>query len=335
MEAGQLEQAINALPPAAQAALHQHLQQQQQQLQDAQNQLQRLQVPPPAVQALTPVEDDLERQRQAVTKIGRDFEKYRNHTKDAAKFLAQFERRCALFRISGDEYKIAALTEVTTAEANDWLSDQADANLLPKHWSGTGDDPGVKEMFLQAFTPVDSDDKYRNALDRLHQTTSVDEYLQKFRPLALKINQTEEDKIHRFIKGLKEEVQGEVNKYRATHKGLNFQDVAQLAAAVDTVQYSHGKNDPRHFGQRQWGGRNPHSVAPANQSATGNDTAPMDLGAVNGTSGAQRQPRMTPETRLQHIREGLCFYCHQPGHLAINCPSKKGNGTAAPNGQRQ
>jgi hypothetical protein len=35
---------------------------------------------------------------------------------------------------------------------------------------------------------------------------------------------------------------------------------------------------------------------------------------------------MMSEEKDHHIKEGLCFYCHEKGHSALKCP-KKNKGT--------
>ena len=42
--------------------------------------------------------------------------------------------------------------------------------------------------------------------------------------------------------------------------------------------------------------------------------------ARRGTPSSDRPPRMTPEERERHRKEGLCYYCHEKGHRAIACP---------------
>jgi hypothetical protein len=40
-------------------------------------------------------------------------------------------------------------------------------------------------------------------------------------------------------------------------------------------------------------------------------------------------PHMTSKEKDHHIKEGLCFYCHEKGHSALKCPKKnKGTPTA-------
>jgi hypothetical protein len=38
------------------------------------------------------------------------------------------------------------------------------------------------------------------------------------------------------------------------------------------------------------------------------------------TNSNRRRP--TAPQRLEEIRNGLCFYCKEQGHIAVNCPKK-------------
>ena len=43
-----------------------------------------------------------------------------------------------------------------------------------------------------------------------------------------------------------------------------------------------------------------------------------------GGNAPKNSPRekLTPELKEELIKQGRCFYCRNPGHLAINCPTR-------------
>jgi len=50
-----------------------------------------------------------------------------------------------------------------------------------------------------------------------------------------------------------------------------------------------------------------------------NEPTPMELGVLQIDP-----PRMNDAEREHHMQQGLCFFCHKPGHRANRCPAKEG-----------
>jgi hypothetical protein len=58
----------------------------------------------------------------------------------------------------------------------------------------------------------------------------------------------------------------------------------------------------------------------------------MELGAMfrpndnrQRNSNGKRLPKLTPEMKQQLIKEGKCFFCRKPGHMALQCPLRRQN----------
>jgi hypothetical protein len=69
------------------------------------------------------------------------------------------------------------------------------------------------------------------------------------------------------------------------------------------------------------------SPGPSNRvfnSNHGNGNRPFNTG-MNGRGDNPRFRRLTPDDRATLRKEGLCFYCKEPGHIAEYCPNKPGN----------
>lgn len=84
------------------------------------------------------------------------------------------------------------------------------------------------------------------------------------------------------------------------------------------AQYSN-QNSQKDKGKNMPKGSGPRYTAPHR------DLNAMDVDAVITTIN-----RLTEEERANHYKKGLCFHCHQQGHLSCDCP-KKSTGS----GQRQ
>jgi len=124
----------------------------------------------------------------------------------------------------------------------------------------------------------------------------------------------EGEMLDRFVRGLKNPVAQEVRVRGAD----TFDRAVAIAERYDSATF-----------KRDYGGNNHHTRDNNNNGYS--QGVPMELGAAEQSNGKVFN-RLTPELRIQLIREGKCLYCRQPGHMALNCPNKR---TQVPNHQQQ
>jgi hypothetical protein len=129
-----------------------------------------------------------------------------------------------------------------------------------------------KAAMLLRYQPIDSSHKARTNLDSAKQTGSVQvytEYVQK--QMALIKNMSDDDQVHQYIRGLKENIQFEVAKEEPATL------IECIAIAVRTEAYS---TKSRHYPQQSSnsGGYRPHQQR----------GSPMDINNVNGDDGESR-----------------------------------------------
>lgn len=160
-----------------------------------------------------------------------------------------------------------------------------------------------RAAILQAFSPVDPVKTARERLDKLQQRDSpAAYYAMQFRQLVTQIpSMSEEDRIHRFVSGLRPAVAQQVK----------IQDPTSLEQAM--VIAARADDRPRTF---------------RSQSA---EPQPMELGTRDTRPRREtktydnRRPRLSYEEIKKLQNAGRCFNCKQPGHIARNCPSKPKN----------
>lgn len=193
--------------------------------------------------------------------------------------------------------------------------------------ANSGNMPATIEDFASAlktqFQPINPAETARDKIASLRQTGAVSSYARLMRNAALEVPGISDDEMmDRFIRGLKPATQREVRM----RSPPTFNDAVILAERFDALMYRQSRQ-PSPFGQ-------------------GPGPEPMQLGAVThhrqqavtgqwrkkGSSNFNRnsnfqsnRPKLTPEARQQLMREGKCFYCRKPGHVALQCSERLSN----------
>ena len=160
------------------------------------------------------------------------------------------------------------------------------------------------------FKPINSVQHAKDRVATLRQRRSATEYCNEFRLLTLDIpGMDEEWKLDAFLRGLKPNVQRELERYPPS----NLADAMRQAERIDAVdfKYSSRKAGNSSGGQqdRQW----------RSNSGQHNGPAPMELGAIDSN---QRQ-RLSDADREKLRRENRCFFCREQGHTKFFCPKKQ------------
>lgn len=187
-------------------------------------------------------------------------------------------------------------------------------------------------MLLSRYRPVDAARTARTKLEQLKQKQSVQKYNTDFIELIQDIHDMSfADQIHNYRRGLKIEVQKEL----ITKEFDTLNDAMNTASQVDTLLFSLHRERGQRNGNGHYlnhnGFRNPNASAPMEVNNMNIDPVQTDseLGdvALNAVRFSTRFQKLTPEQRSQLMREGRCFKCRQPGHMAIACPTKSSSGT--------
>lgn len=146
----------------------------------------------------------------------------------------------------------------------------------------------------QQFVPVNTTHSAYDRLHRLKQHTSVNQYNHAFREIMLELPHIDAaTKLHFYIQGLKDHVRPLV----ALQQPQNLAAAEAIAERVDAVTFQTKNRTP--------GPRYNHN------SRTPGGTTSMELDAIS---------KLTPAERERLRKEGGCFRCRKPGHLARDCP---------------
>ena len=174
--------------------------------------------------------------------------------------------------------------------------------------------------------PVNPTDNARDELDKWKQKTSVAAATSEFRDIMRRIpDMSVPDQIHRYLRGLKFNIQLELSK--STYRTLD--EIIQVADNLDRTQF---------MINRRLNNRAPQGTS--RNSASNSGVVPMDISSINipnDTDVDTVDPsltlnqvqldrkytgRLTPELRSLLMQEGRCFYCRLPGHTFSDCPRR-------------
>ena len=241
---------------------------------------------------------------------------------DVETWLFQVESYMGVVQPSAtDPEKIAfAGLQLKEAALTWWRALSAD-NQLPTTWAS------FKHLMHKQFLPVNNVRLARDRLAHLKQHTSVRDYAFRLRLTLLEIpGIAEDEKLDRFIRGLKPHVRREVEL-------KNPQDLETAIAQAEIIDM----NVYRLTGSRF----NPGPPPRRSYAAVASGPVPMDLDSM------QKQNRRPPPRPLLPHTNGrgrpsanvsrshdqlhqLCYYCHKPGHRIADCPQRPKDNAVRP-----
>lgn len=193
-----------------------------------------------------------------------------------------------------DENRIRLASSYLKGTVAVWWFNVVSSGNAPATWNE------FKNKVSREFVPSDHAKRARDRLRRLRQTNSVSRYLSEFKNTILAIaNMSDEEKMDRFIGGLKHSIRIEVLKSQPE----NFEDCARIALNVDSAIWRAGKGP--HVGQSSG------SEGPSLMEIGNTDTQPRTK--------AQR------EQRRKDLERGACFTCHKEGCRPWKHPQQVNN----------
>lgn len=276
---------------------------------------------------------------------------FHGHAKaDATLWLWSMEQFQTASRMADADKVIYATTYLREAAASWWKSESTRSVIRTVVIDGSetvidlNTWAGFKSLFLSRFRPLDASRAARANLMQLKQTGSVQDYTNRFlKELQLIDGMDTESQLAMYTRGLKHHVAIEIEKANMT----DLSQAMNLAARIDMLTYR--SNRTQTGPNRGWNGSRGWSQPTSNSSY---GSVPMELGALLNDSesnqdgsvtvsrdtlnalfsrmnrgGRQnrgngyRVPGLSKDEYQRLSREGKCFRCKQPGHMARDCPS--------------
>jgi hypothetical protein len=211
-----------------------------------------------------------------------------------------------------EEKVLFALSFMNGGVAGSWKQGKTAAYLKAGDF-GTFNE--FKQAVQTAFTPINDKGVAKTELRTLQQGDKrIEEYIAQFTIIAARTGLTEDSAlIEYFIDGLHPKLMEQVytmEKPPSTLEGW------MRAASLFDGNWRHARAIAN---QNKSGSLKLTPVPDYVPSAPTRDPNVMDVDTIKCLS---------PEERLDHIKKGLCFICHKPGHLSST--HKKGGSSMTP-----
>ena len=342
---------LTAMDPTASAAL---LQMQQQLQQQMQQQFAAMQAQ--LTQQLQPVPTPVIEPRSAAPRVDRPRlpapPSYDGRSASALDgWMAKLQQQFDWYGMNDDSARLQFATALLDGSALDWWSSLVEANGAPQSALTR---PATYEGFVARlrarFQPIDSAQTARSKLDALRQGAkqSTNEYIAAFRTLLVRTpNMGEEDRVHRFIAGLRPAIATQLRVHGvatldaaitmaarvgsiAEHGAANSHALASAAAAavprndamdlsnVEGLEADNTSDEPAVVSRAEYNALLNAMKQMRSKQGPKNSAGPRDVVAE-----MMQRHKMTKEQVRKHFDEKLCFNCSQPGHSSRNCTHSK------------
>jgi hypothetical protein len=168
----------------------------------------------------------------------------------------------------------------------------------------------LKQALIDRFEDPNYIQNARDALARLRQVSSVAKYIEEFNVLRVRAGDVSEpEAIQRFRDGLKPMLQQHFRGNPDHTQSLG--QMQRIAGSLDHARFLFQKNQPNTRPQ--------HTHTPRPFSSSSSHTQypqPMELDSMVSSSSRHSM-------KEADFKSGRCFYCHEQGHKAQECPRKR------------
>jgi Ty3 transposon capsid-like protein/Zinc knuckle len=226
--------------------------------------------------------------------------------------LEDFDLYFTLKHVNTDEERVLTCVTYLRGAAKEWWRyhhRQFPTTAFIPSWES------FKNSLLHDFMDPNAADHAMDHLTRLRQTTSVADYVNKFRQALTQLPHklTDEDSRYRFIDGLKPFIK---RTMLAQGRPATLNEAMATAERIDSVMFDTRRPWVPNYGKR---------MTPYTSTST---STPMEVDNIQrrreGPSRTPTNGRDDRNTRRTPFT-GRCYQCNKPGHMAKDCPQAARN----------
>lgn len=197
-------------------------------------------------------------------------------------------------RLITDDEKISLAVSLLGGTALQWFVNLKMKDQRPKSWND------FKQQLTSQFQPVDFQENLRQQLLQLRQKQSLQDYIYKFRSIVGQIHAMDElSQVMLFINGLT------INNslYVRSKHPQTVEAAIREATTYDNVMTISKANHVKY---------DPFLETSSN----------VEFNALNARQPRTTLPHRSTTTKDDCFKFGLCFYCKESGHRALQCPKR-------------
>eukprot|EP00951_Prasinocladus_malaysianus_P021401 scaffold176870_cov16-Prasinocladus_malaysianus.AAC.1 len=255
------------------------------------------------------------------------------NVKALRQFLRDVEGYMAIHQI--DSNSVAAVFFVSRhfeGDLAEWFASEQQRSDDP--YGGFTSFTTLSEAMLNQFVGIDPQEEARDALRNAKQTSTVARFAAYMRRYTILLpNRPDEDNLHTFLRGLKDEISLELAKNPPTTFEEAVRAALRIEAHLDSRKNSKAGRTVKRMDLNVIDEDQSKTEEEEDKGSNSDSTVDAETEVYYLEKKLEQKKKKMMESKKKSSdrtsrfkKEGRCFECSEKGHLARDCPKKKSSG---------